>query len=223
MRIPLAQICALALCATAATQDYVVLCAAKPGDPYHKVAERLATERRAPLVDFDPRDLRPILREFQVSSPRWVAVVLRPEQLDFALQRAFLQMATEVDDDPFVDFEFGYITGRSADDALSLVTTALARKPQRVTGLAQVSGGADNSIRREQPYRLRTATLPCVQGQVQGGKKFPEHDRAFVKTLRPDMESSSAVTFIGMACPSTSSAERTPRTSRPCGCEVPSC
>ena len=202
MRIALVQVCALTLSAAATTQHYVVLCSTKAGDPYRAVAERLAAERLALVREFDPQDLAPVLAAFRVEPPRQVAIVLRPDQLDFALQRAFLQMATEVDDDPFVDFEYGYITGRTPDDALALVTAAArANKPRPVTGLAQVCGGADTSSQRETPYRLRTEQLPCIQAHVQGGKKFPEHDRTFLADLLPKLEKTSAVTFIGHGMP----------------------
>lgn len=54
--------------------------------------------------------------------PRYVAVVLRPEDIDINFARQFLMMSTELDSDPFSDFSYGFITGATGQDALDFVT-----------------------------------------------------------------------------------------------------
>ncbi len=71
------------------------------------------------VVRFDPAELGPVRTALRQSSPRHVALVMRPEQTEFDFSRRFLQMSTEIDDDPFVDCAFGYITGRSPATALA--------------------------------------------------------------------------------------------------------
>src|SRR5262245_33168843 len=104
----------------AQTNDYVVLAAFAAEDPFDAAARVLAERHRAAFVRFDPADLEPVRAALTKAAPRHVALVMKPEQVDFAFQRRFLQLATEIDADPFVDFAFGYITGRTADDAVAL-------------------------------------------------------------------------------------------------------
>jgi hypothetical protein len=47
-------------------------------------------------------------------------VVVRPGYLDINLARALLKLATQIDDDPLVDFAYGFITGDMLETALAL-------------------------------------------------------------------------------------------------------
>src|SRR5262249_694067 len=133
--------------------------------------------------------------------PRQVAVVLRPDQLDYVFARAFLQLATEIDDDPFVDFDYGFITGRTPEDALALVAAAqAASQPREADRLAQVCRALDRSFLLKQPYHLLGATLPCLQAYVRG-RENEAHDRDFVARLLPKLGDAAVVTFIGHGMP----------------------
>jgi hypothetical protein len=206
MRV-LATLCALALQAMVPAQ-YVVLCGVPADDPYRAAAVRLAAYRKATLRDFDPTDLAAVRDAFRKAPPRHVALVVRPEQLDFTLARAFLQLATEIDEDPFVDFEYGFVTGRTADDALAFVKRSerAAERPRKATELAEVCGGLDASRLARQPYQLRKGSLPSLQAYVKGssdaaGKGNAGHDRAFVAELLPKLKGASLVTFVGHGMP----------------------
>ena len=125
-----------------AATDYVVVDLCGPNDPYHKAAERLAELRRGVIFAADPDNLDPLLVLLRKQPPRNVAFVVRPDQFDENLARSVLLMATQVDDDPFVDFSYGFITGDSPESAISLVEQAqVAENLRRNPDLAVVAVG----------------------------------------------------------------------------------
>ncbi len=75
----------------------------------------------ATVKRFDPRKIDATLADLRKAPPRFVVFVLPPEKIDVELTHAILEMATQVDDDPFVDFEYGFVTGRDGAAALRFV------------------------------------------------------------------------------------------------------
>ncbi|MCA8973209.1 MAG: hypothetical protein KDC98_00735, partial [Planctomycetes bacterium] len=188
----------------AAAADYVVLTAVAEGGPFDAAARHLVDHHRAALVRFDPADLDPVRAALTAAAPRHVALVMRPEQLDFAFARRFLQLATEIDDDPFVDFAFGYITGATAAEAVALARRGTARKPlQAKPRHASVAGGAERSFVTERPQLLGRVRLDAVQFYCAGEEAFPDtgRDRAFLAENLPKLEGRDTVTFIGHGWP----------------------
>jgi hypothetical protein len=184
--------------------DYLVLAAVPAGDPFDAAARHLAEHHRARIVRFDPADLAPLRGELATAAPRHVALVMRPGQIDFAFQRRFLQLATEVDDDPFVDFAFGYLTGATGEEALALAQRGTAREPKggELTH-AMVAGGTDRSFVTHRPHGLRSAQLAAVQVYCAGEKAFAEEgrDRAFLAAELPQLAGRDAITFVGHGYP----------------------
>ena len=188
-----------------APEPYVVLSAVPAGDPYAAAADVLVKGRRGRLLPFDPANLEPLRDRLREIAPRHVALVLRPEQLDFDLARRVLQFATEIDDDPFVDFAFGYITGRTADDAVALATAGVTREP--LAGdprLAMVAGGVPRSQAGALAVALRRKVLPGRSYYCAGEEAFPGDGRdvAFVERTMEALDGAvDALTFVGHGYP----------------------
>ncbi|NLF16727.1 MAG: hypothetical protein GX595_05645, partial [Lentisphaerae bacterium] len=104
----------------ATRESYVVLTDLARSDPYFAAATHLQKRHRATLVRFAPGRLNEAVRALRAKAPQFVAVVLRPESLDVNLAYDLLEMSCRLDDDPFPDFAYGYITGATAGDALAL-------------------------------------------------------------------------------------------------------
>ncbi len=128
-----------------ALADYVVLVGVDDTDPYSEAAKLLAehhgTDR---ILRFDPAKPETVVPTLRRIGPTHVAIVLRPEQIHVNSVRRFLRMSTTIDDDPFVDFEFGYITGETAAEAVRFVENiirASKRKTLVKFGKASVWGG----------------------------------------------------------------------------------
>jgi hypothetical protein len=100
---------------------YLVLVDSGNKDEFLPAAEAMAALHGAEVKRFDPAKLDRTLTELRKAPPRFVVFVLPPEKIDVDLCHAILGMATKVDDDPFVDFEYGFITGRDGAAALRFV------------------------------------------------------------------------------------------------------
>lgn len=180
---------------------YVVLEAVGSRPEYRPAVDRLAKLHDAPVVSFDPNDLAPLVEVLRRRRPATVVVVVPPETVELDFQRRFLQMATEVDDDPFVDFAYGYVTGRTGKDALGLVEAGVkANAKPRPFVKGSLAGGGRSSYEGRGTYRLRTVVLPEVRGVVKG--EGEEHDRAFVRDFLPKLASCGVVEFVGHGMPS---------------------
>jgi hypothetical protein len=195
---------ALCLPCPAQQVDYVVLASTAAGDPFDAAATALVEHHRAELVRFDPARLEPVRELLRRAQPRHVALVMPPEQVEFAFQRRFLQLATELDDDPFVDFAFGYITGRTGDEALALARRGIARRPEPVDGgVAEVIGGVDRSQVGTAVFNLRQQRLDQLQILSAGEQVFPTagRDVEFLRAELPKLRGRDVVTFVGHGYP----------------------
>lgn len=182
---------------------YLVLSAVTAADPFDAAAQALAIHHGAEIVRFDVDDLEPLRGRLVAAAPRHVAVVLRPEQLEHGFVRRLLQLATEIDDDPFVDFAFGFVTGATADEAEALATRSMTRRPQPIErGVALVAVGADRSFRMQQPHALRRTRLPglqlyCASAEAPGTGR----DEAFLRANLPAVSGRDVVMFAGHGLP----------------------
>ena len=112
---------AAALAAPPAAGKYAVLVDPGPGDAFLPAARALADFHQASLHRFDPAQLDDAFAELKKLRPEFVAFVLPPEKIDVDLAHAVLERSTRLDDDPFCDFEYGFVTGRDGPAALRFV------------------------------------------------------------------------------------------------------
>ena len=101
--------------------DYLVLVEPGENESYLPAANTLASLHQGQVVKIDADDTAALLATLREHSPRYVAFVLPPQRIDVQLAHRILEISTQVDDDPFVDFEYGYITGRDGQAALRFV------------------------------------------------------------------------------------------------------
>ncbi len=99
----------------------------EPGekDAFLPAAQSLATFHGAEVVRFESSDLDQVLETVRRHQPDHVAFVLPPSNIDVDLSHDILELAVRVDDDPFVDFEYGFITGRDGAAASAFVSRIL--------------------------------------------------------------------------------------------------
>jgi hypothetical protein len=182
-----------------APANYVVLAGFAATDPFDAAAQVLARHHRAPVLRFDPANVAPLLPALKAAAPRHVAVVVRPEQLDFDLQRRLLALATNVDDDPFVDFAFGYVTGRDAAAATALAQRGIERTPQKAASIALAAGGCPKSSVHTVPFLLRRRGLDSLQ--LLGAGDENARDVPFWRENLPKLNGRDVVTFAGHGYP----------------------
>ncbi len=119
---------ALLLCVVGlplAAADYVVLVSkeTQADAGWAKVVDRLQTKYQAQVLTYqaDVLECQAGLRQTQ---PRWVCWVARPVELGTKSAYAIHQLARDNDSDPYEDFQWGIISGRTAELALKLAAPA---------------------------------------------------------------------------------------------------
>ncbi|MHC5035797.1 MAG: ankyrin repeat domain-containing protein [Planctomycetota bacterium] len=101
---------------------YVILTNLAEDDGYFEAVTKLkGIHPEAQVLSFREGPLESVTAELHKRAPRYVAVVLKPGDIDVNFQSRLLQICTTVDDDPFCDFSFGYITGTTAAEAAGFV------------------------------------------------------------------------------------------------------
>lgn len=203
-----AQLVSLVVGTTAVADDYLVVSLVKRDDPYHAATARLAELRQAAIIYVEPKKLDDLLPELKARKPRNVGVIVRPETLDVNLVRQFMKLATKIDDDPFLDFAHGFITGDTHQVAVDLIESATKTDGQRREPEVALINPGSPTVRQSRtvsyPFHLRTKTLPQTTVQFAGGEKFGEakFDTEVIKRLLPEVETSSIVLFSGHGYPS---------------------
>jgi len=132
----------------AQTSNYVVLSSSSDTtDTYYQAAQTLNNYRGGQLITFNPALVDSLLPVLTALEPRYVAIVLKPIELDINFVREFLMMSTNLDTDPFSDFAYGYITGATGQDALNFVDTIIYADSHNIQNFPlNVSGYAASSI-----------------------------------------------------------------------------
>jgi hypothetical protein len=116
-------------------------------DDWFEPVRILRDYRNAQVVTFETNLIDFLIPQMITREARYVAVVLRPEELDVNLVRRFLVMSTMIDDDPFSDFSYGYITGATAQDAVDFVNKIIQAEEQIIELYPlHVSGFAASSL-----------------------------------------------------------------------------
>lgn len=108
---------------------YIVAAAFDSGDGYDAAARRLCELRGASLVRFDAAAPQALFDRLRDSRPRYIAFVLRPEQIDINLVYGLWRGAIALDEDPFLDVSYGLITGATPDEAVALAEAGSSSAP----------------------------------------------------------------------------------------------
>lgn len=100
---------------------YVVLVDPGKGDEFLPAAKALAEFHGGTVERFDPEKLDAAFDSLKKAKRDFVVFVLPPEKIDVDLAHAILARSTALDDDPFPDFEYGFVTGRDGAAASMFV------------------------------------------------------------------------------------------------------
>ncbi|MHC4550392.1 MAG: hypothetical protein ACYTEZ_16610 [Planctomycetota bacterium] len=188
-----------------ALADYVVLVGVKDKDPYAGAARLLAKHHGTEhILRFDPERPDKVVRALRRIGPRHVAIVLRPEQIHVNSVRRILKMSTTIDDDPFVDFDFGYITGGTAKEALRFVQNILRAsrtEPLLKVGKASVWGGSYESLASDGTYEAGGLRFPMRSLRFVAPKGGHGRDQAFIDQHLGSLTKCGAIIMGGHGMP----------------------
>ena len=165
---------------------YLVVSLFDEGDPFDRASETLVKRHQADHLHV-AAELLGLLDELRTRNPDYVAFVVKPDVLDINLANRILKLSTEVDDDPFVDFAYGFITGRDADAAVKLVHAADARRG--LPSISQFGVGSDQSpasMQQKGALPLRGAIIPATF-YTSHGDTDETRDEEFIKKSIPQL------------------------------------
>ena len=185
---------------------YVVLTSGSaPDDPFVVAGRRLAAWRKGTLVTgFDPTAPERIVPRLRELGARRVALVLPADEIDVNAQRRFLRIAARLDDDPFVDLSFGFLTATAATTPTAMVERAQALEAAGVArrwtsvSVASASPGfvveaAGDPTARRAGWTGRTVYWPC--------RETDGDALAFARRTAAQLEGGGVVTFAGCGDP----------------------
>ncbi len=102
--------------------NYLILTTiADTNDLYYEAAKTLKNYRNGNILIFNTNNLPQLQLQLTQIKPRYVALVMQPQEIDINFVRKFLMLSTYIDTDPFSDFSYGFITGATGQDALNFV------------------------------------------------------------------------------------------------------
>jgi hypothetical protein len=115
----------------AAPQPYVVVAvslrdASADTAAFANVAREAAKLHHAKLIEFDGKSFDDLEKELRAAAPVDVLFVIRPDAFDLNFHRRVLMMAARIDDDPFCDFSFGYMTAKDGASVAKLWARTVA-------------------------------------------------------------------------------------------------
>lgn len=113
-------------CAASSEGSYRVFLDRKDTGEFRKAAEEMAELRNGSVETIDLDNLAGWLESLRKSPPRFVVFVLPPEKIDVDLSHRILSLSTQVDEDPFLDFEYGFVTGKDGAAATRFVAAIRA-------------------------------------------------------------------------------------------------
>ncbi len=186
-------------------RPYAIVAGFPADDPFEAAVTRLAEHHDGALVlRFDPAAPAGLLGALRTHTPTHVAFVLRPEQIDVNSVRAILRLATRVDDDPFVDFAYGYITGATPDEARrfvdNIVRASAAPLAARVGQTAVWSNGRTCTA-HDTTYRVGPDTLPSRSLRFRPPDGRHGRDQTFVDAELTSLEGCGALLLGGHGMP----------------------
>jgi hypothetical protein len=121
-------------------------------------------EARAPeVIRFRPGRVKDAAEALRKLGPEFVAVAVRPAEVDTNLQWDMVELCRDLDGDPMPDFHFGYLVARDAADLRALAERSAAAKPREDPKLASV--GVPSEVSAVAPF---DAVLHFGHGQPTG-------------------------------------------------------
>jgi len=106
---------------------YLILSSNRAGEAYGEalgIARSLHPD--AEEWTFDPADPGPLLPELTKLGPRYVMIVLLPDELDVNLAWRWLELSCAIDEDPLPDCRTGFVTGATPEAAAALLERTAA-------------------------------------------------------------------------------------------------
>jgi hypothetical protein len=199
----------IAFAGTLPAQAYVVVaCTGRSPEDTRLCAGLIAEAREGCVVPWDGSDFELLCGRLRAARASRVAVVIPEEDLDWSFARRFLAMSTQVDSDPFVDFEFGFITAGSRTGFLdrwrAAARTGQPACARRLTTIGVWEGPTTSSRKLGRMGGLHEGDVQRIEWQIADGRHFPEQGRdlEFLERALGSLAGNELVMLAGHGLPS---------------------
>jgi len=169
--------------------EYIVISLVDTDSGFQRAARLLAERHDADVLQSDPDRAEEMLVELRRRQPSTVAFVVHPDDLEFNLVQRIMLLSTQVDSDPFVDFAYGFITGRDADAAVKLVEASGSGRINRDAAITMFGVGSKQmgkSAMQKAAWPVRGGQVPMTLFQS-AGETDETRDELFVKESMPKL------------------------------------
>jgi hypothetical protein len=163
-------------------EKYLVVSLVDESSEFLAAAKMLAERHDAKIVNAVPEIDDELLTELQRLRPTTVAFVVHPNDLDINLVQKIMVLSTRIDADPFVDFAYGFITGRSGEAAVRLVKASEKTPGESEPAITMFGVGSaqmGKSSVQKAAWPLRGATIPLTSF-YSSGDSDESRDEKFV-------------------------------------------
>ena len=149
---------------------YLVVSFVPNDDPFNRAAKLLVDRHNGDLIHHEIDDLSSLLPKLRRLNPEFVAFVVKPNQLEVNLVQRLLKLSTELDHDPFVDFAYGFVTGRDADAAVRLVKSSNqpASENVAISQFGVIAGKSRRSTTQSLRWPMRSGSIPVTSFTAHG-------------------------------------------------------
>lgn len=126
--------------------EYLVLLERGADPEFRSAAERLASVHQAKVELFDAEDLDSLQSRLRMLAPIHAAFVVAPEKIDVQFVQDLIERLVSLDDDPFLDVRFAFITGRDGAAAERFVAAGEEARRRQPTGKALMFGSWEGPV-----------------------------------------------------------------------------
>lgn len=157
----------------------------------------------AETATFDPSHPESARGTLERLRPRYVMVVLKPEELDVVFGWAWIKLTASLDDDPFVDTRTGFITGESPEAAAAFVKRILdtAEGRLRLPGKMIDNLGPNTMAEKTAWHKTPGAfMIPCYEEQF-GAITISHGTQGFGKERLGEMDGAGFIHYGGHGYP----------------------
>lgn len=204
-------ICTAALCALAGLasggdrhpiDDYVVMLDSAAAAEFAPAARALCDFHAGKLIQFDSQALDSLADKLRDLRPRYVAFVVAPATIDVEFTHRLLELSTRVDEDPFCDFAFSFITGFDGPSAERFVRRAIDAWDRPAGRRAGIFGSWEGAALPPvvPATALKAIEFDCEQQFILAGAP-PEQRRADAKIAYRKMQDLDALLFFSHGYP----------------------
>lgn len=104
------------------TGPYLILASEAADRDYRRAIQRAqALHPEATRLTFTADNVELVLEQLQTIQPRYALIFIKPDELDVNFAWKWLNLTTQIDDDPLVDVSSGFITGTTPEAAATFV------------------------------------------------------------------------------------------------------